>query len=84
MHKPWDLDGALVTKEPLVNVSHPGAGTGTLKLGTSLPFWLYSLKKWSTHNNRIMSWPNWYKSVLPLKPATVMQSISINFNEGKM
>ena len=37
MHKPWNLNGALVTKEPLVNVSHPGAGIGTLKPVTSLP-----------------------------------------------
>ena len=38
MHTPWDLQGALVAKEALLNVSHPGAGNGTLKLGTSLSF----------------------------------------------
>ena len=85
MRKPWNLNRALVTKEPLVNVSHPGAGTGTLKPVTSLlPFWLYSLKRWSIHKNQIMPWPNWYKSVPPLKPAIGMQSITINFGEGKM
>ena len=38
MHQPWDLNRALVAEESLLYVSHPGAGTGTLKLGTSLPY----------------------------------------------
>ena len=29
-NKPWDLDRALVTEEPLLHISHPGASTGTM------------------------------------------------------
>ena len=29
-NKPWDLDRALVTEEPLLHISHPGASAGKM------------------------------------------------------